>query len=417
MCKRTHLFLRTLAAVVVSALASRSLFSAEPAQFPITARGALGDGTTVNTKTIQTTIDQCAAAGGGTVVIPEGNFLTGALFLKPNVNLQFSQGAVLLGSKNIDDFPVRKNQRFEGHFRDLVAALLNVEKCDHFRLTGPGTIDGNGAAYWSKPSPNGLPRLCVVRDSNDVAISGVHFLNSPIWNLHLYNCKNSLVENCRFEIPENTKGPSTDGTDIDSSQDITVKGCYYSVDDDCICLKGNRYDGLNQEPPSLPVQNIHISDSTFVRGMGALTLGTEATIIRDVEMDHCLVRGKMPILRIKLRPDTAGQDYANVHVHDITADGRGPILSLEPSHGTKVSQSALRKITHVVVENITGSVGSFGKFAGGPTVIVSDIALSHINVKAASPAPLNADQVTDLKLDNVVVNDEPVSATQPTTRP
>jgi alpha-L-rhamnosidase len=213
------------------------------------------------------------------------------------------------------------------------------------------------------------------------------------------------VENCRFEISPSGKGPSTDGTDIDSSQNITVKGCFFNVNDDCICLKGNRYDGLDQEPKSPPVRNIRISDCTFVRGMGALTLGTEATVIRDVEFKNSTVKGNIPMFRVKYRPDTAGQDYADVRVHDIKLDGgRGKILSLEPTHGTKVApdKASHGKICNVTVENITGSYGSFGKFSGAITD-VSDITLKNIDVKVSGDADLDTDGVVNLKMENVKV--------------
>jgi polygalacturonase len=402
-----------------AAITSTMLFAAEVQRFPITSQSARGDGATMNTKAIQATIDQCAAAGGGTVVIPKGEFLTGALFLKPGVNLELSEGAVLKGSKAITDFPVLKNERFEGHFQDHVASLLNVVKCDHFHLSGPGVIDGNGEAYWSLKSPDGRPRLCMVRDSAHVVVSGVRFMSSPSWNLHLYHCQDSVVENCRFEIPDSGKGPSTDGTDIDSCENTVVQGCYYSVNDDCICLKGNRYDGLNQEPTSPPVKNVHVLNCTFVRGMGALTLGTEATLIQDVEMEHCTVRGNMPMFRVKFRPDTPGQDYRNIHVHDISLDGRGTVLSFEPFHGTKVAVPTrpISQITQIVVENITGHYGSFGKITGGTTAQVTAITLRNLNVTVSKDASMNADGVIGLTLEGVVINDVPLSAIPPFTPP
>lgn len=384
--------------IVFAALISRAVLAADASEFAIT--GAVGDGVTINTKIIQAVIDQCAAAGGGTVAIPKGEFVSGALFLKPGVNLELAAGAVLKASTNIDDFPAQPHVRFEGHFSEHAASLLNVDHCDHFHLTGPGMLDGNGKVYWKKSFPAGLPRLCEICNSKNVEISGVDFMNSPQWNLHFYNCQNCVAENCRFEA----KGPSTDGTDIDSSQNITVRGCYYSVNDDCICLKGSRYDGLNQEPKSLPVKNIHITDCTFVRGMGALSLGTEATVIRDVEFKDSTVKGKMPMLRIKLRPDTAGQDYANIQVHDIKLDGSGRIVSLEPTHGTKVAATAAArgKVSNVTVANITGNFGSFGIFSGDLTD-VRDITLRNIDVQVSGEANLVADKVVNLKMENIKV--------------
>jgi alpha-L-rhamnosidase len=372
------------------------------APFPVT--DAVGDGATVNTKTIQAVIDKCAASGGGTVIIPKGEFVSGALFLKPGVNLELSEGAVLMVSTNILDFPTLPNVRFEGHFQEHATSLLNADGCDHLRLTGPGMLDGNGPMYWNAKLPLGRPRLAEIINSKDVVVSGVRFTNSPSWNLHFYNCRICTVENCRFEISPKGKGPSTDGTDIDSSQDMIIKGCFYNVNDDCICLKGNRYDGLDQKPESPPVKNVRISDCTFVRGMGALSLGTEATVIRDVEFAGSTVRGNMPMLRVKYRPDTAGQDYTNIRVHDIKLDGRGKILSLEPSHGTKVGpdEAAKGKISNVTVENISGNFGSFGTFSGDLTD-VRDVTLQNIDVKVSGDVNLNADRVVNLKTENVKV--------------
>ena len=375
-------------------------------QFPVT--NAVGDGVTMNTKIIQATIDQCAKQGGGTVVIPKGEFVSGALFLRPGVNLQLAAGAVLAASTNAADFPTRPGVRFEGHFSERATSLLNVYGCDHFRLTGPGVLNGNGEAYWNAKLPLGRPRLAEICDSKDVTVSGVKFTNSASWNLHFYNCQDSTVENCRFEISSNGKGPSTDGTDIDSSQNITVKGCFFNVNDDCVCLKGNRYDGLNQEPKSLPVRNILVTDCTFVRGMGALTLGTEATIIRDVEFKNSTVTGNMPMLRLKYRPDTAGQDYAGVHVHDIKLDGpRGRIINLAPTHGTKVppEKAARGKLSNVTVENISGRFGAFGKLNGTLTD-VRDITLRNIEVKVTGDPNLDTNQVVNLKMENVKVTAE-----------
>jgi polygalacturonase len=355
---RTH-HLRSLAAVllVVAGVPTGAAFAGVAVPFDVRQTGAVGDGSALNTAAIQATIDRCAAAGGGTVVVPKGDFLTGPLFLKPRVNLELSEGARLTGSKDIADYPVVKNQRYEGHLRDMVAPLLTVDRCDHFRLTGPGTIDGNGAAFWKLASPAGRPRLCVISHSSDVAVHGVRFFSSATWNLLLYDCDTCAVGDCRFEIPDGASGPSTDGTDIDSCSHVSVEDCNYSVNDDCICLKGNRYDGLDQEPKSPPVTDVRISGCTFARGMGALSLGTEATVIHHVEMGNCTVKGKMPMLRVKFRPDTPGQSYDDVRVHDIKLDGKGTILSVEPVHGTKVPTKAspVSRLSNVDVENITGS--------------------------------------------------------------
>jgi len=410
MTRRLGKFAFAMFGVAGFAAAHVVVFAAEPARFDVAQHGAVGDGATLNTKAIQSAIDQCAAAGGGTVVVPKGEFLSGSLFLKPGVNFQLLEGAVLKGSTNIDDYELRPNTRFEGHFAEWHAGLLNAEHVDHLRITGPGMLDGNGPAYWTAKTPQGRPRLCAVRDSTDVVVNGVHFMRSASWNLHFYNCKDVTVERSRMELLDTDKGPATDGTDIDSCQNVTIRDCFYSVNDDCIALKGNRYDGLDQQPPSEPVANVHISNCTFNRGMGALTLGTEATRIHDVEMDHCTVSGNIPMLRLKMRLDTPGQDYQNISVHDIELNGRGPIFSFELTHGTKVFPRPPRAvISHIAVADISGTYGSFGKIAGNRNTDISDVSLKDINVKLQDPR-LNAAGVVGLTFENVNVNDTPMSS-------
>ena len=305
----------------------------------------------------------------------------------------------------------------KGIFEQWRVALLNAENADHLRITGPGTLDGSGPSFWKAKTTNGRPRICFVRDSSDVTISGVHFKDSASWNLHFYDCKDVTVENSTFEIPDNSKGPSTDGTDVDSCQNVTIRGCVYSVDDDCVCLKGNRYDGLGQRPVSPPVEHVRVTDCTFKRGMGAVSLGTEATQVHDVEMDHCTVTGRMPMLRVKMRPDTPGQDYENVRVHDIKLEGKGVILSFELTHGTKVPPQPPKSIIRdVTVADISGTFGSFGKIAANDNTQIGDISLKNFNVQVSN-AQLNSDGVSGLTCDNVIVNDTPFPTTEAATQP
>src|SRR4051794_28217995 len=186
--------------------------------------GAVGDGTTLNTQAIQKTIDQLAERGGGAVVVPAGKFLTGAIFLKPGVNLHLEKDAVLLGSTRIDDYPAMPT-RIEGHTQVWRPALVNADRCDHLRITGEGTIQGGGKPYWdafwsrrkadakTKNLDVDRPRNVFVRDSGDVLVSGVSLRDSGFWNLHLYRCQNATIENVDIRTPPGA--PSTDGIDID----------------------------------------------------------------------------------------------------------------------------------------------------------------------------------------------------------
>jgi polygalacturonase len=387
-------------------------------QATITAFGAVGDGTTLNTTHIQSAIDQLAGKDGGTVVIPKGEFLTGAIFLKPGVNLRLDEGAVIRGSTNKTDYPKTKT-RVEGHFEEWLPALINADHCDHLRISGPGTLDGNGRGFYTEfwaarranPRVTNLaverPRLMLIQNSEDVQISGVTFKNSGFWNLHLYRCKNTTVENVRFEVPDGIKCPSTDGTDIDSCQYITIRGCSYRVDDDCVCLKGSKGPFAPDDKDSPPVEHIRVEDCTFERGGGVVTLGSEATIVRDVVVENCRVTGPVNVAVLKLRPDTP-QHYEDIHYRNITLSGTTrSILNVAPWRqffDLKGQQPPHSIVKNVTLSNIKGSFGSFGQIQGtaGQTEI-SDITLEDIDVQLQNDH-FDASWIKNFNARNVKVN-------------
>lgn len=376
-------------------------------QYNIAEGGAIGDGKTLNSKAIQAVIDACAQNGGGTVMIPKGIFLSGALFLKPGVNLELQEGAVLRGSQDINDYP-KITTRIEGHFEPWRAALLNGDHVDGLRITGPGTLDGNGEPFWKEfysrrkadPKTTNLsverPRLTFIRDSKDVTISGITFLNSGFWNLHLYRCQQVLVQNCRFQAPSgavpNDHAPSSDGIDIDSSQDITVSHCSFSVGDDDIALKGSKGPFAMQDQDSPPVERIHIYDCVFEAGGGIVTCGSEATLVRDVDIKRCTTKGPT-VLRLKLRPDTP-QQYENISIEDITMEG-GAIFKVLPwtqYFDLKGQAPPKALVQNITITNVHGTAGSWGEITGHAETTIQNIVVKKVDLQLKS---------TDFKLGNV----------------
>jgi polygalacturonase len=385
--------------------------------------GAVGDGKTLNTERIQSAINQLASKGGGTLVVPRGVFLSGAIFLKPGVNLHLDEGAVLKGSTDRKDYP-KMRTRIEGHFEEWLPALVNADRVDRLRVTGSGTLDGNGAPFWEEfwarrranPKTTNLdverPRLMLIQNSEDVRISGVTFKDSGFWNLHLYRCRNVLVENVRFQVPDGVRCPSTDGTDIDSCQNVTIRGCTYRVDDDCIALKGSKGPFAMEDKDSPPVEHIRVENCTFERGHGVVTLGSEATVVRDVSVENIRVVGPINLVRLKLRPDTP-QRYEDIHYRGITLDSNaGTILQVQPwtqffdLKGQPPPKSFVRNVT---LSNVRGSYGSFGTLQGNPgQTEISDIRLENVDVRLMKEE-LKAVDVKNLKIEKVTVNGKPFS--------
>ncbi|MBN1866569.1 exopolygalacturonase [Candidatus Sumerlaeota bacterium] len=393
--------------------------------------GAKGDGRTFCTEALQRAIDRVAADGGGTVVVPEGVFLSGALFLKPGVNLHLEKNAVLRGSTRIDDYP-RMLTRIEGRFQEWRPALINAAGCDRLRITGEGAaqsgresaIEGSGQPFWQEfwrrriedPNTKNLdverPRLIYVADSTDVAISGVALRDSAHWHLHLYRCRDVRVEDVSVRTP--VGAPSTDGIDIDSCQDVAVRRCHISVDDDCIALKGSKGPRALDDTDSPPVERILIEDCTFGLGHAAVTCGSEATVVRDVRVERCRVVGptgprRISLLRLKLRPDTP-QTYEDIHFRDIALDGVGRIVLIAPwtqyfdLQGEPPPESTVRNVT---LSNVSGSFETFGQIKGHDKARLADIRFENFDVRLQD-GTLAAAGVENLVLDNVVVNGKQV---------
>lgn len=391
----------------------------EKKRYNIATHGAVGNGTVLNTKAIQRVIDECAQAGGGTIVIPKGVFLSGAIFLKPGVDMELQEDGVLKGSTNIEDYP-KISTRIEGHFEPWRAALLNGDKVDNLRISGKGTLDGSGEPFWklfysrrsANPKTTNLnverPRLVFIQNSHDVKISGINFTNSAFWNLHLYRNQDVVVDNCRFRAPSgtvpNNHAPSSDGIDVDSSQDITISNCFFSVGDDDIALKGSKGPFALDDKDSPPVERIRIFNCIFEAGGGVVTCGSEATIVRDVNVEHCTARGTN-VLRLKLRPDTP-QQYENITLNDIIMEGSATLLSVAPwtqyfdLKGQAPPKSLIRNIS---ITNIKGSGNSLGAIKGNPDTDFGSFTIKNVDLQLRNTNFIHPN-FDGLKLENVVVN-------------
>lgn len=400
-----------------------ALVSGAETEALITEFGAVADGNSVNTKAIQDAIDHLAARRGGTVIIPGGIFVSGALFFKPKVHLHLEAGAVLRCSTDMANFPARRT-RIEGHFEDkFTPALINATNCDGLQITGEGTLDGAGRPIWdlfwklrnAAPDPRNFPnigipraRLALIEHSRGVRIEGVTFRDSQFWNLHIYNCDGVLVRQTRFEVPDDYRqAPSTDGVDIDSSRNVTVDGCFFSVTDDCIACKGSRGPHAMEDKSSPPVERIRVRNCVYKRGGGVLTLGSEATIVRDVIVEDCRIIGHVRVTTLKLRPDTP-QHYEDITFRNITSeDSAGAILSIQPwsqyanLQGAAPPQSVVRNVKLI---GIKGRFASFGTIRPNPgQTEISNVLLKDFDV-ALQEDKLAASGVTDLKFEDVIVN-------------
>ncbi len=148
------------------------------------AYGAKADGSTKDTKAIQAAIDGCAKAGGGTVELSGGTFVSGPVVLKSNITLDVAKGATLMGSADHADYPAKTEFRAPG-----TQSLVSATDAEKVAITGGGTIDGNGESWWTEARATrgaGVvgtiqfrPRLVVFDHCKHVRMEGVTVQNSP----------------------------------------------------------------------------------------------------------------------------------------------------------------------------------------------------------------------------------------------
>lgn len=299
----------------------------------------------LHTEEIQALIDEAAANGGGVIVIPRGTFLTGGLHFKQGTHLYLEDGATLLGSDFIGDYPLGKT-RIEGETCTYFGALINADGLDGFTISGKGTIDGNGLRYhkqfwlrrkWNRQCTNKdeqRPRLVYVSNCKNVQIEGVKLQNSAFWTTHIYNSENVKLLNLSIYSlgkPNHAKGPSTDAIDLDVVKNILVKGCFMSVNDDAVAMKGGKgpwADDPTKTEGNGKNENIIIEDCTYGFCHGCLTLGSESIynhniILRRIKVDHAT-----RLLWLKMRPDTP-QRYEYVTVENITGNV-GQFIFIQP---------------------------------------------------------------------------------------
>ena len=300
-------------------------------RYVITEYGVSTDSTVVQTERIQAVINKASQEGGGVVVVPKGVFLSGSLFFKQGVNLLVEEGGMLKGSDRIRDFKLVET-RMEGQTLKYFAALVNADDTDGFTIAGKGTINGNGYNYWeefwirrqyNRQCTNleaMRPRLVYISNSKNVTVQDVKLMNSPFWTNHLYKCEYVRYLGCHIFAPTSgVKAPSSDAIDIDVCNNVLIHGCYMSVNDDAVVLKGGKGTWADQDPNSGANNNIIIQHCTYGKVHGCLTLGSESLHDRNVVLRHCTFSQANRVLWLKMRPDTP-QHYEYVTIEDVSGD-------------------------------------------------------------------------------------------------
>lgn len=389
-------------------------------RYVVTDYGVTNDSTLVQTAALQAVIDRAGNDGGGVVVVPKGTFLSGALFFRPKTHLLVEEGGKLKGSEYIADFPILET-RIEGQTCQYFAALVNADGLDGFTIAGKGTIDGNGYHYWEefwirrKWNPQCTnkdeqrPRLVYISNSSNVTVQDVRLQNSPFWTNHLYRCHHVRYLDCHIYAPTTgVKAPSSDAIDIDVCHDVLVDGCYMSVNDDAVAIKGGKGTWADKAPENGPNYNILIQNCTYGVVHGCLTLGSESVYDKNIVLRNIKVSNANRVLWLKMRPDTP-QHYEYVTVENITGT-TGSFLVVRPwTQFFKPEQRddmPLSQCNNIVMRNIKMQCKNFFDVGTSDKYRLSGFTFQNIDVTdekcAFSPAVIDNTVVKNVKINQSV---------------
>ncbi len=258
--------------------------------FPITAYGAKEDGKPV-TEAIEAAIDAAAKSGGGRVVLPPGEWLSGAFRLKGNVALVVEKGATL----HFPDDPVivmRAPLQPSGRPTMTHQALIGANSCTNVAVMGDGTILSD-VAYWHDNfminPQRGFPRPQVMHFERckNVRVEGVKVRGSPAWTMHFRVCEDIVMRG----VDSVCTGPNTDGLDLESCNRALIENCSLDQTDDTYTIKS----GFNESgrKRNIPTQNVVIRNCRAVHGHTLLAIGSEVSGgIRNIYMTDCTVEAE-----------------------------------------------------------------------------------------------------------------------------
>jgi len=326
------------------------------------AYGAKADGTTFDTEALQKAIDACAGTGGSVVLSP-GKFLTKPLELRGRMTLHLEKGAVLLGSPDIADYPVRLPQGFP--IKSLCRGLLYAENANSFTLSGCGEINGNCQAMNIGPDIRKVgnephrPSLLRVFRSPNVTVKDITFRDPCMWTTIFNECDNLLIDRVTVDAPPNCANLS--GFEISDSHGVIVRNSDVRAEDDGICFK--TFPGGGRGLKNVLVENNTVcSYRANAIKLGFWTYGPVSEVtIRNNKITYAKY---------------AGLSLASVHgapVRNITVDGLDMRNTGQP--------------VFIRLGNMTGMGFAVGNRGGKAPGSLEDITIS--NVRAISTNPEN----------------------------
>lgn len=388
-----------------------------PPHFPnrtvdVLAMGARADGQSLSTQAFDRAIRACSERGGGQVLVPPGHYRSGAIRLRSGVNLHLAAGATITFSSDPADYPMVRT-RWEGVELINYSPLVFADGETDVAITGQGTLDGAGAAWWpwsgsplfgwhsglpnQSPSRSILfamaergvpvdqrifgaghglrPMLVQFQRCANILVEGVTLRDSPFWTIHPVLCRNVTIR----RVSVIGHGPNTDGCDPESVDGMIIEHCSFDTGDDCIAIKsGRNADGRRL---GTPARNILIRDCTMRDGHGGVVIGSEVSGgVDGVFVERCHM-------------DSPNLWYALRFKNNALRGGRVEHIHCRDIHVGQVAKAAI------------GCDFTYEEGANGPfPPILRDVSIARMKAASATRV-LDLQGLPDAPIDNIRLAD------------
>ncbi len=379
--------------------------------------GAVADGVTDNTIAFEKAVSACVQAGGGKVIVPAGQYVSGTIELKSNVFLELESGAEILASYDFSLFKPTKrgcawiarsallvNPNLEADPAERVnpcKALIMAEDAHHVGVIGFGTLDGRRETG-KTPAGAGMPYLVVFSNCTDVFLEDVTMTRPGSFTNYLLNCKKVTIRGLHIDSTGTACG---DGIDFDGGQDVTISDCIIDAGDDGI--------GLKTLTPDEPCKRFTITNCNIrSKYWGCIRIGPEtAADYRFITVSNCVFHDSNDGIKLQLCEDKVFEDFtfSNITMDHVTrpffiTNTHYPFSIY--SNGSRPACGAMRRIlfnniTAVLTErrNVKG-VGPYTPYSGCllyslPDGTIEDVTFSHIRLSCLGGGTAEDGQKTD----------------------
>jgi polygalacturonase len=371
-------------------------------------------------------------------VVPAGTFLTGAIYLKSNVNLYISKDAVVKFSTDPNQYLPAVFTRWEGVECMNYSALIYAYGEKNIAVTGEGTLDGQGSNdnWWKwrrelqrkdreelfAQGRDGVPvekrlhgggylRPSMIEPVKcmNILIEGIKIVNGPFWHIHPALSQNIIVRNVRVD----GTGPNNDGCDPESCKDVLIEGCYFNTGDDCIAIKSGRNNDARRV--NVPSENIIVRNCVMKAGHAGVAVGSEITGgARNIFVEKCTMDDPNLDRGFRLKTNAVrGGFIENVYIRDITiVQVKQVVLAIDFNYPDVEKGNYKPVVRNINLENVISNKSKYALFLQGfEDVPITDVRLKNCTFNNVT----NPDVISNVKnmvMENVVINGNQVPSSQ-----